>query len=123
MFGWDLLFAQYSPPVSTARCSSETFQFRESRLSPTEDTNLNKKFGWMLCLLALALCASSLPAMAGTLYSNLGAGGSYYCCEGWTISGTGTLGFSQSIGEQFQVSPGGSVSQIDVGVGYVEGTN
>ena len=84
---------------------------------------MNKKFGWMLCLLALALCASSLPAMAGTLYSNLGAGGSYYCCEGWTISGTGTLGFSQSIGEQFQVSPGGSVSQIDVGVGYVEGTN
>ncbi len=65
-----------------------------------------------------------MPAMASTLYSNLGTGTDvYYCCEGWTISGTGTLGFSQSIGEEFQVGSNGSVGQIDVGVGYVEGTN
>jgi len=66
-----------------------------------------------------------MPAMAdNTLYSNLGTGtGVYYCCEGWTISGTGTLGFSQSIGEEFQVTQNGSVGTIDIGAGYVEGTN
>jgi PEP-CTERM motif len=84
---------------------------------------LNRKLGWSLCLLALALC--SLPAMAdNTLYSNLGTGtGVYYCCEGWTISGTGTLGFSQTVAEEFQVGANGSVGQIDVGAGYVEGNN
>jgi hypothetical protein len=59
-----------------------------------------------------------------TLYSNLGSPGNlYYCCEGWTISGTGTLGTAYAVGEEFQVTAGGNVSQIDVGVGYVEGTN
>ena len=83
---------------------------------------MNRKLGWSLCLLALALC--SMPAMAGTLYSNLGTGTDvYYCCQGWTISGTGTLGFSQSVAEEFQVGSNGSVGQIDVGVGYVEGNN
>jgi PEP-CTERM motif len=84
--------------------------------------NLNRKLGWFLCLLALAIC--SMPAMAQTLYSNLGSDGNlYYCCEGWTISGTGTLGFSQTIGEEFQVTQNGSVGTIDVGAGYVEGVN
>jgi PEP-CTERM motif len=65
-----------------------------------------------------------MPAMAQTLYSNLGTGTNvYYCCEGWTISGTGTLGSSQTVGEEFQVTQNGSVGQIDVGAGYVEGTN
>src|SRR5208283_4674568 len=85
-------------------------------------SKLNRKLGWSLCLLALALC--SMPAMAQTLYSNLGTGTNvYYCCEGWTISGTGTLGSSQTVGEEFQVTQNGSVGQIDVGAGYVEGTN
>lgn len=95
------------------------------RLSTAEDTNLSKKLGWSLCLLALAICAGSLPAAAGsTLYSNLGpSGNEYQCCTGWTISGTGTLGFSQSIAEEFQVSASGNVGQIDAGIGYVEGLN
>jgi hypothetical protein len=86
---------------------------------------LNKKSAWLLCLLALALCVGSLPAMAdNTLYSNLGTGSTVYnCCEGWTISGTGTLGFSQSVAEEFQVTATGNVSEIDAGVGYVEGLN
>jgi len=85
--------------------------------------NLNRKLGWSLCLLALALC--SLPAMAGTtLYSNLGTGTDVYQEGiGWTISGTGTLGFSQSIADEFQVTSNGSVGTIDIGVGYVEGVN
>ncbi len=83
---------------------------------------MNRKLGWSLCLLALALCA--MPATAQTLYSNLGTGTNvYYCCEGWTISGTGSVGFSQTVAEEFQVGQNGSVGTIDVGLGYVEGDN
>jgi hypothetical protein len=83
---------------------------------------LSKKFAFSLCLVALAL--SSLPAMAqSTFYSNLGTGTDvYYCCEGWTMGGTGTLGTSYTLPRS---SPPDrrAVSQIDIGVGYVEGTN
>ena len=83
--------------------------------------NLNRKLGWSLCLLALALC--SMPALGQTLYSNLGSGNNVYnCCSGWTISGTG-IGTSFTSANEFQVTTGGSVGQIDVGVGLVEGTN
>ena len=84
-----------------------------------------KKSGWMLCLLALALCVGSLPAMAGsTLYSNLGpAGNVYQCCTGWTIAGTGTVGFYQAVAEEFQVTANGNVGEIDAGVGWVTGDN
>ena len=59
-----------------------------------------------------------------TLYSNLGTGtGVYYCCEGWTIGGTGTLGFYQAVSEEFQVTQNGNLGQIDLGVGYVTGNN
>ena len=84
---------------------------------------MNKKSAWMLCVLALALCAS-LPAMAGTLYSNLGPPGDLYQSgTGWTIAGTGTLGFYQSVAEEFQVTGNGNVSEIDAGVGWVTGDN
>ena len=73
-------------------------------------------------MLALALC--SLPAMAGTLYSNLGTGTNVYnCCTGWTITGTGSIGTSFTAANEFQVTAGGNVGQIDVGVGFVEGAN
>ena len=84
---------------------------------------MNKKLGLLLCFLALAICASSLPAMADTLYGNLGAGGTYQCCTGWTIGGTGTLGFYQSIAEGFHFTASGNVGEIDAGVGYVTGDN
>jgi len=83
---------------------------------------MNLRRTCLLCLLALALC--SVPAMAGTLYSNLGTGSTVYnCCTGWTISGTGSVGTSFTSANQFEVTTGGSVSEIDVGVGYVEGAN
>jgi hypothetical protein len=76
----------------------------------------------MFCLLALALCVRSLPAMADTLYGNLGAGNSYQTENGWAISGTGN-GFYQSIAEEFQMGFNGTVNQIDSGVGYLTGDN
>jgi len=87
---------------------------------------LNKKFVWSCCLVALALCVSSLSALAGTstLYSNLGpSGNTYQCCNGWTVSGTGTVGTSFTQANEFTAMASGSVSSIDIGVGYVTGTN
>ena len=60
--------------------------------------------------------------MADTLYSNFGSGGNLYnCCSGWTISGTGTVGTSFTSANEFQVTTGGSVGEIDVAVGLVVG--
>jgi len=82
---------------------------------------LSKKFA--LCVVALALC--SLPAMAqSTLYSDLGTGSDVYnCCSGWTVAGSGDLGTSFTAANEFVAGASGSVSQIDLGVGIVEGTN
>jgi PEP-CTERM motif len=83
-----------------------------------------KKFAWSFCLLAIALCIS-LPAMAdNTLYSNLGTGNDVYqCCTGWTVSGTGTIGTSFTQANEFTAMASGSISQIDIGIGYVTGVN
>lgn len=86
-----------------------------------------KKSGWGFSLVALvfALCVSSLPAMAGstTYFSDLGPQGNVYnSSEGWTISGS-QGGGDQSVGFLFASLASGSVDQIDLGVGYVGGTN
>ncbi len=76
----------------------------------------------MVTLLAGARSLRYAGNGRSTLYSNLGTGTDvYYCCEGWTISGTGSIGAYQSIAEEFQVGMNGNAGQIDVGVGYVEG--
>ena len=83
---------------------------------------MNTNLKWPLCWLALALC--SLPPSAQTLYSNLGTGTDVYnCCQGWTISGTGTLGVSFTAANEFQVTYSGNPVQIDVAVGYVTGVD
>lgn len=82
-----------------------------------------RKLAWSLCLLALALC--SLPAMAQqTFFSDLGTGTNVYnCCEGWTMGGTGTLGTYVYDANEFMAGATGSISQIDIGIGYVTGEN
>ncbi len=79
-----------------------------------------KKFAWSFGLLALALLIG-LPATAqNTLYSNLGTGGSVYqCCSGWTVSGTGGTGTSFTSANEFAAMASGSISQIDIGIGWV----
>jgi hypothetical protein len=66
-----------------------------------------------------------VPATAATtLYSNLGTGTDVYnCCSGWTVSGTAGTGTSFTAANEFQVMASGSVSQIDIGIGYVTGVN
>lgn len=83
---------------------------------------MNKKFGWLLCLMALALCAISLPAMAATAYSNL-QGGSYNCCQGWTVGGAGSPVGLVEDAMLFTSAVTGNVNQIDVALGFVAGDN
>ena len=83
-----------------------------------------RKFAWSFCVLAIALLVT-LPALADdTLYSNLGPDGNVYqCCTGWTVSGTGTVGTSFTAANEFTAMASGSISQIDIGIGYVAGVN
>jgi hypothetical protein len=84
---------------------------------------LSKKLAWSVSLLTLALCVSSLPAMAtSTLFTDLGPpGNQYQAGVGWTVAGSGTLGESFTAANLFTVSGTGtlSVDQIDLGVGFV----
>jgi hypothetical protein len=68
---------------------------------------------------------STLPAMAQTtFFSDLGPmGNTYQCCTGWTVGGTQTLGEFFVAANEFTAMATGSVSQIDIGVGYVTGDN
>jgi hypothetical protein len=83
---------------------------------------LNKKFGWMLCVLALAVCASSLPAMADTAYNNTLPNPSN-CCSGWTIGGSGSLVGLVEDAQLFTSLATGTVSQISVDLGWAAGDN
>ena len=86
---------------------------------------MSRKSVYSLCFLALAVCLTSLPAMAQTtLFSDLGPTGNVYnCCTGWTVGGSATLGSMFVAANEFTAMASGSVSQIDIGMGYVTGDN
>jgi hypothetical protein len=67
----------------------------------------------------------TLPASAQqTFFTDLGPQGDVYnCCLGWTVSGSGATGSSFTAANTFVSMASGSVSQIDLGVSYVEGPN
>ena len=70
----------------------------------------------------LALCVCSLPAMAGVVFSDLGPADNVYdCCDGWTVSGSGTIGDSYTSANLFTVAGSGSfsVTEIDLAVGDI----
>jgi hypothetical protein len=59
-----------------------------------------------------------------TLFSDLGPTGNVYnCCSGWTVGGSATLGEFFVAANEFTAGASGSVSQIDIGMGYVTGDN
>ncbi len=76
----------------------------------------------MLCVLALAVCASSLPAMADTAYNNTLPNPSN-CCSGWTIGGSGSLVGLVEDAQLFTSLATGTVSQISVDLGWAAGDN
>jgi hypothetical protein len=57
-----------------------------------------------------------------TFYTNLVPPG-YDCCNGWTMSGATSGPGLVSDGEQFTSLVSGNLTQIDVGLGWVEGDN
>jgi len=67
-----------------------------------------------------------VPKGGKMLFSNIGYDypkGLYFCCYGGTISGpTSALGFSNWIGVAFTPANTGKITEIELGVGYVEGT-
>src|SRR6266581_4135269 len=71
----------------------------------------------------VALLAFSVPVMADIAYSNLGSPASYNCCTGWTVGGPNSPVGLVNDAEQFTSLVSGSVTQIDVGLGWVVGTN
>lgn len=80
-----------------------------------------------LSMLVLALCACSLPAMAGELFTDLGPPGSVYGSGGWTLGGSaapGLGGSSYTAANLFTVAGSGSlaVTEIDLAVGNVGDT-
>ena len=81
-----------------------------------------RKLAWSPCLLAFALCLGTLPATAQTtFFTDLGTGSNVYqCCSGWTVTG-GESSFTAA--NEFTAGATGSVSQIDIGIGYVTGPN
>ena len=86
---------------------------------------MSKKGIWSITLLALALCLGTLPATAqSTFFNDLGTGNDVYQeGTGWTVSGTGTIGISFTSANLFTSLASGSVSEIQLGVGYAGGTN
>jgi uncharacterized repeat protein (TIGR03803 family) len=60
------------------------------------------------------------------IFTDLGPPGDLYnCCIGWTAAGSGALGTSFTAGNWFVISGSGSfeITQIDLGLVYVSGTN
>ncbi len=82
---------------------------------------MNRKLGWMFCLLALAVCAS-LPAMADIAYTNI-QDGSYNCCSGWTIGGSGSLVGLVEDAQLFTSAVTGNANSITVALGFAAGDN
>lgn len=83
---------------------------------------MSKKLVLSITLLATALCLVLPAAAQQTFFSDLGTGNDVYqCCTGWAVTGTGSIGTSFTPANEFTSLASGSVSQIDIGIGYVAG--
>src|SRR5690349_5796048 len=80
-----------------------------------------KRVSWLLVMLVVVAGVTVLPASADTFFSNFGPGNSYNCCVGGTISGPTSAPGWIIQANQFTAGFSGSVSQIDVAMGYVTG--
>lgn len=72
-------------------------------------------------LLALLVVCLAAPMMADIAYSNLGNPPFYDCCNGWTVGGDGSPVGRIDNAQQFTSLTSGTVSQIDVALGWVTG--
>ncbi len=82
-----------------------------------------KRFGSFALIVVIALGVATLPAMAGTAFSDLGNPPNYDCCVGWTVGGASSPVGLVEDANQFTAGVSGTVNQIDLGLGWVLGTN
>ena len=76
-----------------------------------------KRFWFVVLVASIALCAASVPTMASSVvFNNFGANWDYNCCVGGTLLGSSIGWIIQA--NQFTALAGGSVSEIDVAIGY-----
>jgi len=74
--------------------------------------------------LVLVLLAAPVVSHADTIYGNFGAGNSYNCCSGWTVSGSSsTVGAVVVSAEAFTPSSSYDLTQILIAISNVSGTN
>jgi hypothetical protein len=70
--------------------------------------------------MVLAFCVLSLPSMASVLFSDLGGAGDVYNDgSGWTVSGSGFLGTSETAAGLFVVTGIGSLSVTEIDLAVV----
>ena len=81
---------------------------------------MSRRFSCSACLLTVALCVPTIAQTA--FFSDLGPPGNVYnCCSGWTVGANFEEYFVAA--NEFTSLASGSISQIDLGVGYVTGPN
>ncbi len=77
-----------------------------------------------LCILLIAtaaVCLTSLPAAAGTIFDDFGPGNNYNCCTGWTVSGPSSPPGQFIAANEFTAGASGMVNEIDLAIGLVVG--
>lgn len=82
-----------------------------------------KRIPWFLLILVLVLGVSSPQAAANTIFNNFGPNFDYNCCVGGILTGP-TWGMGGWIvqANQFTAAVSGNVWQINIALGYVDGT-
>ncbi len=65
----------------------------------------------------------SLPQGAFYIYNNFGPGNAYNCCVGWTVGESGSSVGLAASAMSFTPSSNAQVTQIDLALGHVGGTN
>src|SRR3974377_857591 len=92
-----------------------------SGIRPTPQQQEEKRMKralWILLAFTAAICVTSLPAVAGTIFDDFGAGNSYTGCTRWTVSGpTSPPGQFISANEFTAGGGGGTVSTVDIAIG------
>ncbi|HVZ16584.1 MAG TPA: choice-of-anchor R domain-containing protein [Terriglobales bacterium] len=74
-------------------------------------------------LVVLALCIASAANASDIVYNNFGNNWDYQCCVGGTLGGPNSPVGWVIQANQFTAGVSGSVSEIDVAIGWVTGTN
>jgi hypothetical protein len=76
----------------------------------------------MLVAAAIALCAT--PGRASVIYSDLGPGKSFNCCQGRGFGGSGSfVGFVEILAAEFIPAHNDRIRQIDLALSHVAGFN